>query len=331
MKVLNPVIDGCIFMDADFEGISKGIMKSKVDTFFLTMNSFAGYGETVKSITKIYKFVEDEPNIRVARTYNEIIENSDQGKKSLILTFQEPYPIGNSLNNLRTFYEMGVRVVQLTYNKSNYIGSGCTETNGGGLTDFGSEVVLEMNKLGMLVDLSHCNELTAREAIKTSEKPVVFSHGNASSVTENPRNKSDELIELVAKTGGVIGLTPWAPLCWNKNEIKQPALDDYLNHVEYVINLVGIDHVGFGSDVKILDTPSIEGAQTQATFYPEVVGGYYGKVGMDREISHAKDFKGAKEIDNVIESLLKRGYSETDVNKFLGGNFLRVLENVIGK
>lgn len=329
MKILNPVIDGCIFMDSEFEGISNEIMKSKVDTIFLTMNSFDGFSETIKSITNIHRVVENEPNIRVARTYNDIVQNSKEGKKSLVLTFQEPYPIGNSLNNLRAFYEIGVRVVQLTYNKANYIGSGCTESEGGGLTDFGRKLVLEMNKLGMLVDLSHCNELTARGAIAISEKPVVFSHGNAFSVTENPRNKSDEIIKMVADTGGVIGLTPWSPLCWDKKTGKHPDLDTYLNHVEYIINLVGIDHVGFGSDVPIIETGSTAGANEQATLYPEVVGGYYGTVGIGREISHAKDFKGAKQIDNVINRLQQKGYSETDINKFLGGNFLRVLENVM--
>ena len=329
MKVLNPVVDGCIFMDGEFEGISSEIMKSKVDTIFLTMNSFDGFGETIKSITRVHSIVDYLPEVEVIRSYQDIMSNSARGKKSIILTFQEPYPIGNSLNNLRAFYEMGVRVVQLTYNKANHIGSGCTESAGGGLTDFGKQVVLEMNRLGMLVDLSHCNELTGRQAIEISEKPVVFSHGNAKSVTDNPRNKSDEIIKMVAQTGGVIGLTPWSPLCWDKNEIKQPGLDTYLDHVEHVINLVGIDHVGFGSDVPIIETGSTEGAETQATLYPEVVSGYYGTVGTNREVSHAKGFKGAKEIDNVIERLQQKGYNDTDVNKFLGGNFLRVLENVM--
>lgn len=328
MKVLNPVIDGCMFMDGEFDGCSEGILKSKADTFFLTLNSFDGFAETVKSVARIYQYTDEDPNVKVIRTYEDIENNSKNGVKSLVLTFQEPYPIGNSLENLRVFYELGARVVQLTYNKGNYIGSGCTEANGGGLTDFGKQLIKEMNKLGMLVDVSHSNEQTGRDAILASEKPIVFSHANVKAVTDNPRNKSDDLIKLLAENGGVMGLTPWGPLTWKEETKSQPSLDDYLDHVEHVVNLVGINHVGFGSDATLNDSPDTKGAMDQLTLYPEVAGSYYKTIGIGREFSSASGFKGAKDIANVIEGLQKRGYSEEDINKFLGGNFERVLKQV---
>ncbi|WP_340084289.1 membrane dipeptidase [Siminovitchia sp. FSL H7-0308] len=323
------VIDGCMYPVGDFEGCSESVQKSKMNAFFLTLLSFEGFSETIRSIANIYNVVDQqEKTLGVARTYAELQKNAAAGKKSIILTFQEPYPIGNSLNNLRAFYEMGVRVVQLTYNKANYIGSGCTETIDRGLTDFGREMIHEMNRLGMLIDVSHSSKLTTLSAIQESESPVVFSHANVKKISHIPRNKTDEEIKLLAEKGGVMGLTPWAPLCWKGEINQQPTLDDYLDHVEYVIDLAGIDHVGYGSDAPPDDKIDTPGVLEQATLYPEVVGKYYSSVSEDFSLAHAKDFKGSKELDHVMMGLKKRGYSDDDVDKFIGGNFARVIKQV---
>ncbi|ANX11647.1 dipeptidase [Fictibacillus sp. WQ 8-8] len=322
-------IDGCAYAEGEFEGCSDAVHRSKLSAFFLTLSSFEGFSETIRSIGKIYNLADkEEKKICVARSYDDLVKNAQVGKKSIILAFQEPYPIGNSLDNLRVFYELGVRVVQLTYNKSNYIGTGCTESTDRGLTDFGRELIAEMNRLGMLIDVSHCSKLTVLEAIKASSQPIVISHANVKNISDNPRNKTDEEIKLLAEKGGVIGLTPWSAILWNSELDKQPSLDDYLDHVEYIINLVGINHVGFGSDITLDDKEDQSGTLVQANLYPEVVSEYYRRVGSEPIVSHAKNFKGVKEIDNVIVGLKKRGYSEEAIGKFLGGNFTRVLKQV---
>ncbi|MNB65213.1 Membrane dipeptidase [compost metagenome] len=322
-------IDGCIYSEGDFEGCSEDVLQSRLNAFFLTLSSFNGFAETVRSIGKIYDLADkEEHRLSVARTYEDLVQASKAGKKSVILTFQEPYPIGDSLNNLRVFYELGVRVVQLTYNKANYIGTGCTESRDRGLTDFGRRVIAEMNRLGMLVDVSHCSKETVIDAIKASSQPIVFSHANVKQISNNPRNKSDEEIKLLAENGGVMGLTPWAPICWTRKADEQPALEDYLDHVEYVIKLVGIDHVGFGGDCTPDGKSDESGTIVQATMYPEVAGDYYARVGTDYVLAHAKGFDGVKDIDNVVRGLEKRGYGESDIEKFLGGNFARVIKQV---
>lgn len=322
-------IDGCAFAEGDFIGFSEDILKSTVDAFFLTLpHSDEGFAETVSSIGRIYNLADREESFTVVRTHQDLAANKIVNKKSIILAFQEPHPIGNSLDNLRVFYELGVRVVQLTYNKANYIGTGCTESQDRGLTDFGKKLIKEMNRLGMLVDISHCSKRTALEAIKESEQPVVFSHANVKSLCDSPRNRTDEEIRLLAEKGGVIGLTPWGPLCYRKDYGQQPTLNDYLDHVEYVINLVGIDHVGFGGDNTLDDNEDRGGTAVQSALYPEVVADYDERIGTHPSVRHAKDFKGPKEIHNVIGGLKNRGYSPHEINKFLGGNFSRVIQQV---
>ncbi|WP_047983525.1 dipeptidase [Ornithinibacillus californiensis] len=320
-------INGCVFCEGEFNGLSNENLESSVDAFFLTLpNSEKGFTETVKSIGQIYKYIETPGSkLSIARTYQDLQKASKQDKKSLILTFQEPYPIGNSLGNLHVFYQLGVRVVQLTYNKANFIGSGCTEYVDRGLTDFGKTLIKEMNRIGMLIDLSHCGHLTTLEAIQASEQPVICSHANVQQLCSNPRNKTDEVVKMIAEKGGVIGLTPWGPLCWNDKTGLQPSLDDYLDHVEYVINLVGIEHVGFGSDDTLDGATDEEGTIAQAYLYPTVVANYNERVGTDPKLRHAK---GSKDINNVINGLRNRGYSSNDIAQFLGGNFSRVIQQV---
>lgn len=324
------VIDGCAFAEGDFAGCSAEVLSSVVNAFFLTIpHSDLGFAEAMRAIGGIYNLADQEgKRLHVARTVNDLEQAALNGKKSIILAFQEPYPIGHSLAQLRAFYEVGVRVVQLTYNKRNLIGTGCTESTDHGLSDFGRKLIAEMNKLGMLVDLSHCSTKTAVEAMRISEKPVVFSHANVKALADNPRNRTDEEIRLVAETGGLIGLTPWAPICWKRERDEQPTLDDYLDHVEYVVNLVGIDHVGFGGDNTLDEKEDRGGTTEQSTLYPEVVAEFDRRVGTHPSVRHARDFKGAKEIQNVIAGLRKRGFGAEAIAKFLGGNFARVLKEV---
>ena len=324
------VIVGCVFVEGDFKGCSQRIIDSGLDAFFLTIpRSDEGFTENVKAIGNIYNLTDDpDKKIKVARTVKDIEDRAKDNVLSIILTYQDPHPIGNSLDNLRALYELGVRVVQLTYNKANYIGTGCTESKDRGLTDFGASLVQEMNKLGIIIDLSHCSKMTALDAIKASNQPVIFSHACARSITESPRNRSDEEILLLAEKGGVIGLSPWGPLCWKKEKGQQPTLDDYLDHVDYVVKLVGVDHIGYGGDTTIDDGDDVSGTVEQATLYPDVVGEYNEKVGVDPSVRHAIGFKGSAQIKNVVEAMERRGYKESDIEKFLGGNFKRVMKEV---
>ena len=330
MELNRIMIDGCTFSEGEFKGVSQKVIDSPLDAFFFAVpGQLEGFYDCVVEIGKLYNLFDNkQKKIKIARTLEDLAEAKKEGKKGLIITFQDPHPIENSLDKLRTLYELGLRVVQLTYNKSNYIGTGCTETIDRGLTDFGRKAIKKMNELGIIIDLSHCSRQTALDVLKISEKPVVFSHADMKALSPNPRNRSDEELMLLKKNGGVIGLTSWGPLCWNPAKKTRPTLDEYIDHIDYVVDKIGIDYVGFGCDNTLDDSKDLKGMKEQSLLYPEVVGEYNEFVGNDPDIRHAEGFKGVWEIDNVVSRLKERGYTTEDINKFLGGNFFRVMKNV---
>lgn len=321
-------IDGCVYPESEFNGCAEDVKKSNLDGFFLTVpgESFRG---AVKSIAKNYMISDvDSEKISIPRTYEDLFKAKREGKKSAILYFQDPHPVENKMEFLRAFYELGIRVVQMAYNKGGYIGAGCTENVGYGLTDFGKNVVREMNELGVLIDLSHCGKKTVEDVLRESKKPVTFGHANPFSIANNPRNKTDEQLKMLANNGGVIGITAWGPICWNGKENKRPTVEDLIDHMDYVINLIGDDHVGIASDNNLDHSKDIIGINSQGALYDEVVGPYNKHVGVDPNERHTKGFAGAVDIDNLIICMRNRGYADERIKKIMGGNFLRVLKDV---
>ena len=167
------------------------------------------------------------------------------GKFAVLLNFQNTAHIGNDLNNIEFFYYTGIRQIQLTYNTRNLVGDGCTERTGAGLSNLGLEVVDRMNKLGILIDLSHCGHKTVMDAIEASNDPVIFSHTNCYALCKHNRCKTDEEIMAVAEKGGYVGLTI---VPFFVSEKENAVFDDFLDHVDHVVELVGVDYVGIGTD-----------------------------------------------------------------------------------
>lgn len=322
------IFDACLFAEGEFSGCAPDVIDSGLSGFLLTVpRSGEGFREAARSIAVIHG-VADDPGSRVmvARNHHDLLYAQETDQVGVVLWFQDPHAMENSLDLLRVFYELGVRAMQLTYNQSNYLGTGCTEPVDAGLSGFGRRVVREMNRLGMVVDLSHSSRQTALDTLEVSDDPVLFSHANAKVLTDSPRNKEDDELKLVAAGGGVIGLTPWGPLCWKGQ--ARPSLDDYLDHIDYMVDLVGVDHVGFGSDNTPDHSTDQSGTVEQAALYPAVVAEYNRVVGTSPDVRHAEGFSGPHQVANLVEGLKRRGYSQVDINKILGANFLRVFGEV---
>lgn len=322
------VIDGCAFAENAFTGVSDKVKASPLTAFFLTTpGEDEGLLSLSHNIGGIYNMADKpESGLRVVRTIAELEQAKADGKIGIILGFQNPHCIENSLEKLRACYELGIRVVQMTYNKANYIGCGCLEPIDRGLTAFGKDCLKMMNDLGMIADGSHCGLQTTMDIIKYSEKPVVISHAGCMTITPNPRNKTDEILLALKENGGVIGLSSWGPLCWKKETGRQPTMDEFVDHIDYVVNLIGIDHVGFGGDSTLDDAADMSGTLTQSTLYAPVVEDYNKAVGLDPNCRHAVGADGSWEIENIMAAMKKRGYSDEEIGKFTGGNFLRVLK-----
>ncbi|MDX2060808.1 MAG: membrane dipeptidase, partial [Gemmatimonadales bacterium] len=220
---------------------------------------------------------------------------------------------------------LGIRQIQLTYNELNALGAGSTERSDVGLSDFGVDVVHRMNELGMLVDLSHCGIKTTLDAIEVSKKPVIFSHSNCRALNDNMRCKTDEQIRKLAAKGGVMGITTVNFFVSNK---PRSTLDDFIAHIEHVVKLVGIDHVGIGTDSSIpgwrVNFP------TEKIFW-DFHNQFKFKPGADvRWPPFIEELDVPEKFHVIRRRLLQKGFSTADVGKVLGGNFLRIYREILG-
>ena len=324
------VIDGCQFAESDFPGWERLVTKDLVTAISLTVpNSGAGFREACRSIGELWRQASvPGSRLMIVRDAADIRRAKAEGKTAIILAFQHWEPIENSLAFLHVFRQLGVRVVQIAYNEAGYVGCGCVETPDGGLTRFGRRAIAEMNRIGILIDLSHVGDKTCRDVIEFSKVPVAFTHANPRSRAPNPRNKDDDLIKAVAAKGGVIGLSPWGPICWLGPGHPRPTLDDFVGHFEYLVDLVGYDHVSFGSDISVDGSSDPVGTQEQADRYPEVVANYNREVGPTFQVRYPVGLYGATNLVELVARLLERGHKAEDLQKFLGGNLLRLFETV---
>ncbi len=231
-----------------------------------------------------------------------------------------PFP---SLNILECACEAGLRMVQLTYNSQSAVGCGCTDPNNSGVTDFGREAIELMNQLGIIVDTGHCGERTTLDACDMSGMPVVASHTAAAGLFKHDRCKSDEELRSIAATGGVIGVVA-VPFFLGKG--TDVNINTMFDHIDYIANLVGPEHVAIGTD-----WPNQIPYSVLQTMFREVVQG----VGFRQE--HSVDplallngFRDYMDFPNITRGLVARGYSDEEVEGILGQNFLRVFEHVCG-
>ncbi|UCD57936.1 MAG: membrane dipeptidase [Candidatus Hydrogenedentota bacterium] len=245
------------------------------------------------------------------------------GKRAIIFNFQNLEHIGTNLDLLDRFYQMGFRIMQLTYNSRNPIGCGCTEEVDTGLTEFGVSVVERLNQLGVLVDVSHCGPKTSMDAALHSKVPIACTHTFAKGLYDHDRGKDDELLETVAERGGYIGILAVPGFLTEKSTA---TIDDMLDHLHYVANLVGLEHVGLGTDFFGYSLP-----ENLAAKIDELVGmlGFRPehRAGFTQKIEGFEDYTG---FPHIIAALERRGYSEGEIEKLAGRNFLEVFREVVG-
>lgn len=260
-----------------------------------------------------------------------LIKNADDiraakaaGLTGVIMGFQNADPIEDDLDYLHVFRRLGLRIVQLTYQRRNLLGDGSSEPADAGLSMFGRQVVKECNELGILVDVSHCGHQTSLDAVEASSAPIVISHANLYSINPIFRNKKDEVVRAVAERGGLMGITSVSRLLSARGNEEGSDLSQFLDHIEAVIELVGIDHVGVGLDISEGMTQE-EFEVRQATFltkFPELrMGGAF-----PLEHYFARGISSAAEFPNITSGLVERGYAPEDVKQIVGGNFMRVFD-----
>ena len=256
----------------------------------------------------------------------EIVKAKGEGKHAMVYLFQDASPLERDLSRVRLFYDLGVRIIQLTHNTRNMVGDGYIDRVNGGLSDFGIQVVEAMNDLRMLIDLSHCGEQTTLEAIRYSKRPCAFTHAGCRALVATERNKTDAQIRALAEKGGVMGIFNMS--CWLTDQDKA-SIESFVDHIDHAVMVAGIDHVGVGSDGPM-------GGVQQLT---EELNGHiqFFKTNTVRTVYtrrpvHVRvpELNQPRRLLVLADALARRGYKESDIERIIGGNFFRLFKEVVG-
>ncbi|MHB9881136.1 dipeptidase [Pacificimonas sp. ICDLI1SI03] len=221
-------------------------------------------------------------------------------------------------DDVKSFYELGQRCSQLTYNSQNRIGSGSTEREDGGISDFGVEIIKAMNDVGMLVDVSHSGDQTTLDATTLSSVPIAYTHSNCRAISGHPRAKTDEAITALGKNGGVMGITGVRNFVSNTEPTNVTHMVD---HIDHVVKLIGMEHVGIGSDADLHgydDMPPEKNARLRS---------YYKESYAFRDKIDTDGFDHPMKMFDLTEELIRRDYTDAHIQAILGGNFQRLLRN----
>lgn len=244
------------------------------------------------------------------------------GKLGLIYGFQDATPIGEDLDHLDRYDQLGVRVVQLTYNRRNLVGDGCLESGNAGLSAFGVGLIEKLNQSHLQIDLSHAGERTTLEAIARSSDPIAITHSGCAALAPLPRNKTDNELRKLADKGGVVGIY-LMPFLRAKG---QPKADDLVAHIEHAINVCGEDHVGIGTDGTISPIDfNDEFKRKHAADVAERRARGISAPGEEPDVyTFLPDLNTANRFETIASLLSTRGYSDARIEKILGGNFTRL-------
>jgi len=286
----------------DLPRLREGGVTAQIFALFVSHNySPTGAArQALRLLDVFYQELEENADQLILATKVSDIEKAKvEGKVAGILSLEGAEALEGDLGILRAFYKLGVRNIGLTWNLRNAAADGVDETrSSSGLTNFGVQLVQEMNRLGIIVDVSHLSPTGVHDVLHVSEAPVIASHSNAYTLCPHRRNLTDEQLEGVASKGGVVGVT-FVPGFVTEDE-NQATLKRVLDQIDYMVKTMGVDHIGLGSDFDGFFNSKVQGLE-DVTRLPRLTAG-----------------------------LVERGYGEEDVKKILGGNFMRVFREVVG-
>jgi membrane dipeptidase len=287
----------------------------------------------VSQILRAIQELSQEKVIQI-RNVEEIARAKNEQLVGLIFGFQNVAPIEDEPDLLWLYDALGVKIIQLSYNARSLAGDGCFEKTDCGLSELGFELIRKMNRLGILIDASHCGYKTSMEAIEASKDPIAFTHATARHF--NPlayqRSKTDEQIKALAEKGGVMGIVAESTFLTPRG-YEGTTINDYLAHINYVADLVGVDHVGIGADIiEFLDSRFVDEMRLRAVSHltqpidTYLEAGYLAKTSY--ETFYPSEFNSIAKSLNITKGLVASGYSDDEILKILGGNFLRLFGRV---
>lgn len=288
-----------------------------------TMTPLQAFEKITRDIARWDRQIDKYPDtLSLVRRPGDIRSAKSAGNTGLIYGLQDGVSFEDDLGRLDALHQLGIRVIQPTYNRRNLLGDGCMEPADAGLSRVGIEAVERMNTLGILIDLSHCGRQTAADAIAASKRPVSFTHMGCYALAQHPRHRTDEEMKAVADTGGVVGIYIMPYLARG----QQPSAADVITHIEHALDVAGEDHVSIGTDGTVSPTELteefIENFRKMTAKRKEL--GIAAPYETETGYLFANDLNTPRRFETLSQLLLERGHNETRVKKIMGGNLLQL-------
>lgn len=292
-----------------------------------TVGSTENARTTFNRIAAWHRLLRERDDLLLVQQAGDVAAAKRTGRLGIYFHMQGTDPIEDNLDLIYVYKALGVGAIQLTYNVKNRVGDGCEERTDAGLSRFGVKLVERLNKARVIVDCSHTGLRTSMDAIERSTAPVILSHSNVDSVHSSPRNVSNELIDAIARSGGVIGAVGFPGMVATTT---RPSLDQFIAHMDAVVERVGIDHVGLGIDYYAGQHGVASDELAMQGYNEAVRSGLWSTAYPPPPHHYPSGIDTPRTLQNLTHRLLERGYSEPDVHKLLGGNWLRVMQAVWG-
>ena len=317
------IIDGCQYANWS-EKIFREMHAGGVAAVHVTICYHEDFRETVKNIADWNRMFERFPDLIVpGRTAEDVHSAHATGKTAIIFGFQNCSPIEDDISLVEICHQLGARFMQLSYNNQSLLATGCYEDNDTGITRMGRQVIAEMNRVGLVVDMSHSGERSTLEAIEISDRPIAITHANPASWHPALRNKSDKVLKVLGDSGGMLGFSVYPHHLKDKSAC---TLESFCAMVARTADLMGIDHIGIGSDLCQDQPDSVVEWMRVGRWTKDID---YGE-GSARDAGFPPMppwFGGNLDFGNIADGLRTFGFADTDVEKVMGGNWLRFFED----
>lgn len=320
------IVDGLQYINWDRKLFEK-TRDSGINAVHVTIAYWENFRETIENISQWHRhFVNHADLIMPVRTAADVIEAKAKNKVGIVFGFQNCSPIEDDLSLIKVLHELGVRIMQLSYNNQSLLATGCYETDDPGVTRFGKQAIKEMNRVGMVIDMSHSAERSTLHAIELSERPIAITHANPTFFHDALRNKSNDVLAALGESGGIIGFSLYPFHLKNGSDC---TLESFCQMIVKAAEIVGINQVAIGSDLcEQWDYSKLEwmrsGRWTFGADYGE------GSAANKEWPTQPSWFTGSQDIGNIANGLQQVGLNESEVNKVMGGNWLNFFNTSFG-
>lgn len=309
------------------EKIFRQMREGKVDAVHATITYHENFRETVSNIEQWNRWFERFPDLILhGKTGDDVRRAHETGRTAIFFGFQNPSPIEDDIGLVEICHSLGARFMQLTYNNQSLLATGCYEAEDTGITRMGKQVIKEMNRVGLVIDMSHSAERSTLEAMEVSERPIAITHANPNFWHPALRNKSDEVLKALGQSGGMLGFSLYPHHLKNKSEC---TLESFCEMIAKTADLMGVENIGIGSDLCQDQPDSVVewmrvGRWTKEIDYGEGSAGDAGFPPMPEWFRDNRDF------DNIENGLKKTGFSDDETAGIMGENWLRFYDENFG-